>query len=117
MWDKLREQLRQAGIERELVEELRSGIALQQRIAEAEQKKIAAANRRHPRRGVEGLGQTTFSMHPFLRALADVQFGRGWMKDPAQRRKLLQENPEFAVPYLRKAMITVPTGKPETLKT
>lgn len=111
MWDKLREQLKQFGIERELEAELRSGIALQERIAQAEQVKIAQANRRLPRRGVEGLGQTTMSMHPFYRALADIRFGKGWMKDRAARRKLLQEHPEFAVSYLRKA--TVQVLKPE----
>lgn len=107
MWDLLREQLKQMGIQKELEEELRTGVALQERAAQVEQAKLAKANRANPRRGVDGLGQVTLSMNPFYRALADVQFGRGWMKDKAARRKLAMEHPEFFVPYQRKAQVTV----------
>lgn len=106
MWEKLKQQLKEAGIQKELEEELRSGWALHLRVAEREQAKIAAANRRNPRRGMEGLGQVTLSMAPFYRALADIRFGKNWQKDPATVRRLLQENPEFSVPYAAKAMVT-----------
>lgn len=109
MWDLLKEQLKQMGIQKELEEELRTGIALQRVQAERDQARLAKFNRNNPRRGVEGLGQTTLSMNPFFRALGDVKFGRGWTKDKATVRKLLQEHPEFAVNYQKKAMITVPT--------
>lgn len=107
MWDQLREQLRKAGLQHAVEEELRTGVALHERRAIEEQQRLAKFNRANPRRGIDGLGQTTMSMHPFFRALADVQFGKGWQKDKATRRKLVQKHPEFAVPYEKKSTVTV----------
>lgn len=111
MWDRLREQMKQLGIQKELEDELRTGIALQARIAEREQAKIAAANRRRPRAAIEGVGQTKLCMHPFFRALADVRFGAGWQKDKATVRRLLAENPEFAVAYAAKKVSVMVDGR------
>jgi hypothetical protein len=107
MWDQLREQLKQLGIEREIEEELRTGVNLAREQSERNQAKIAAANLRNPRRGVEGLGQTKISMDPFQAALATARYGRGWKKDPTLVRRLLQDHPEFKVPYAKKATVTV----------
>ena len=107
MWDKLREQLQQLGIQQQLEDELRTGIALQHQRAEREQIRLAQIHRANPRRGLDGIGQTRFSMNPFFRALADVRFGKGWAKDKATVRKLLAEHPEFAVPYAKRAQVSV----------
>lgn len=107
MWDLFREQMRKMGMQEALEDELRRGVALEARAAEARQRKLAKFNQNNPRRGVDGLGQTTMSMDPFYRALADISYGREWAKDPKARALLLQQHPEFAVQYAPRSMVTV----------
>lgn len=94
----------------DIEQELRRGFNLELSLARARQRKIAEANRRRPRRTVDGLGQVTMSIDPFLRALLERRFGRHCFRDRRFVSGLLADNPEFRPPTDRRATITIPCG-------
>ena len=107
MWEQFKEQMKQLGIQRELEDELRTGIQLEYVRAEQRQRKLAEAARRRTMRTVDGLGHMSMVMDPFLAAMANVKFGPGWRKDKKQVADLRRQNPEFFVHREKKAMVTV----------
>jgi hypothetical protein len=79
--------------------ELRLGFALELELAKQRQTKLAAFNHRHPRRAIEGIGQTMLSIDPVLRAMAERAYGKGCWQDRGFVREALRDNPDLRVPY------------------
>lgn len=85
--------------------ELRMGFELEKQMAFARQRRLAQANRRNPRRMMDGFGQVTMSIDPALRTITERQFGRGCFKDKRFVHELLRDNPELRVPVDRKTIV------------
>lgn len=113
MWDALRAQCAQLGIQQHLEDELRRGVQLDAINAERRQRKLAETVRGARKRTVDGLGRLTMVMDPFMMALANVQFGAGWSRDRKFKAKFLKANPQFAVQHEKKATVVHPGFPPQ----
>lgn len=94
------------GLRDAVEQELRMGFEIERANAFKRQIRLAQANSRMPRRGVDGLGQVTMSMDPVLQSLCRRQYGRDCFRDKGFVRELLRDNPELRVQYVKKAMVT-----------
>ena len=107
-WRTFQEQMRQLGIERELMSELRVGAVMNL----AKGGELEAANRRlieaqGGMRPIDGVGQVEFMASPTSMKFFRSKFGDGWRNDPKAKAYIRRHYPECVVPYQKKIRVTV----------